>query len=596
MATGAVLALSLLAPCSARAQIVDPGDLSIYSTAPGGGALTTDSTLPPAPVFPSVCLGAFCLYSATDPGIITRDESPGPGFFPLAAGTTVTMEIVSMADEVSVLVGAKLLDDDGESASLGTTPGLHLHPTWQLTVPASGTGPPSFSVTFRLTSGAPYGASTDYTLVLTLPVPPPTPAATPTPTPLPTLVPTVFPSPPPTPRPTTTSGATVTPGATPSTVPSSAPTGTPKPTPSAGETAAPTPSPAASATPSRSPSPDPDPTPQPTPTVVVTASPQPTSTPRATPTTTPVAPPSPSPSVTPRPATTAPPSPAPTARPTGTPAPAPGAVVVQPASRGDQVLLYFDARAGFTSFLSLANTGTAPLDVRIDVYDEDLTRGDAIDLSLPAGGSRIVDIGELRDAGSVSGPGLAIAYAVDASGAAVVTRVLAGNFTVANLATGSAWGAPGAARSARLASGGEVPAPGTVIDGAAVLLDQIRPDKVELAVYHDPDTLESASEGGNQLVFVSFDDVGGQAPEVRSATMRWIATASRNDGAFLPAAAFDTSGVEVSHLEAVAGPGVRGAAGHLELTARTPWAGSRLVFFAQSLGTFATGYLLPPAR
>lgn len=286
----------------------------------------------------------------------------------------------------------------------------------------------------------------------------------------------------------------------------------------------------------------------------------------------------------------------PTARPPHTPAPAPGAIVVQPASRGDQVLFYFDARPGFTSFLSLANAGAAPLDVRIDVYGEDLARSEAIELSLPAGGSRTVDVGELRDSGLVSGPGLAVAYAVDASGLPIVSRALAGNFTVANLATESAWGAPGAARSARLARGGESPSPGTVIDGAALLLDQIRPDAVELAVYHDPDTLESASAGGNQLVFVSFDDVAGRAPEVRGAAMRWVATATHNDGDALAAAAFDTSGVTVSHLEAVVGRGVRGAAGHLELTARTPWAGNRLVFFAQSLGTFATGYLLPPVR
>jgi len=600
LASGAILALVLVFPGNAGAQTVDPGDFSIYSTAPGGGSLTTDGTLPPAPVFPSVCLGAFCLFSATDPGFITRDASPGPGFFPLVAGTSVTMEIVSIADEASVLVGSKLLDEAGESASLGTAPGLHLHPTWQVTVPSSGETESSFPVRFRLTSGAPYVASSEYTLMLTLPAPPPTPTPVPTPSPAPTATPVPTTAVTASPGPTATPGASVTPAPTPSLVPTSAPT--PQPTPSTGPTTAPTPSPVRTATPS----PSPEPTAVPSPTSGATATPLPTLTPRTSstpaatttpsPAATPSPVPSPSPAATPKPTATTTSSPAPTVRPTLTPAPAPGAIVEQPASRGDQLLFYLDASAGFTSFVSVANVGAAPLDVLVDVYAADLTLRDTLALALPAGGSRTIDVGALRAAGVVAGPGLAIAYAVDPSGAPIVTRALSGNFTVANLATGSAWGAPGAARSARKADDGDAPAVGTVIDGATVLLDQIRPDVVELAAYHDPDTLERAAEGGNQLVFVSFDDVGGRAPEVRTAAMRWVVSATRNDGTPLPSGAVDTSGVDVSHLEAVVGPDVRGAAGRLELTARTPWAGNRLVFFAQSLGTFATGYLLPPAR
>jgi len=581
-ATVTMLALSLAAAGRAGAQ-GGHSDIAIYSTASGGGALTTDGTLPPALVFPSVCLGAFCLFSATDPGFVTNDEPAGPGFFPLAAGTTVIMEIVSMADEVSVLVGGKLLDDAGETASLGTAPGLHLHPTWQITVPSSGGTASSFLVTFRLTSSSPYAASSDLTLTLTLPAPAPTPTAVPTPSPVATVAPTATPTP--TPRPTATPVVSATAGPTPSVGPTSVPT--PRPTPSPAATAAPTRSPAGTATPAESP----DPTAAPSPTSGASATPRPTVTPRATPAATPT----PSPAATPMPTATTASSPAPTPRSTLTPAPAPGAIVEQPTSRGDQVLFYLDARAGFTSFLSVANVGAAALDVRIDVYAADLTLRDTLALALPAGGSSTIDVAVLRDAGVVSGPGLAIAYAVDESGAPVVSRALAGNFTVANLATGSAWGAPGVARSARSADGGHVP-PGAVIDSAGVLLDQIRPDAVELAVYHDPDTLESAADGGNQLVFLSFDDVGGRAPAVRGAAMRWVASATQRDGDVLPSAAVDTSGVDVSHLEAVVGPEVRGAAGHLQLTARTPSAGNRLVFFAQSLGTFATGYLLPPAR
>jgi hypothetical protein len=151
-------------------------------------------------------------------------------------------------------------------------------------------------------------------------------------------------------------------------------------------------------------------------------------------------------------------------------------------------------------------------------------------------------------------------------------------------------------RSARTDADSTIPQSGTLIDGSNVVLEQLRPAAVELAIYHDPASLDAAADGGNQLIFVSFDDVAGRAPKVAGAAMRWVAVVSRADGTPVDAPAFDTSGVEVSHLAAVVGPDVNGAAGRLELVARTPSASNRLVFFAQSLGTFATGYLLPPSQ
>lgn len=569
-----VVGMATIVPGAATAQGIDPGDVSIYSTSSGGGALTTDNPLLPSPLFPSVCLGGSCLFSSTDPGFITREEAPGAGLFPLTVGTSVAMEIVSIADEVSVLVGSKLLDEPGETATLGTAPGLHVHPTWQVTLPASGAGATSFDVTFHLTAAAPYASSASYSLALTIPGPSPsaTPLATPSPTaatatPAPSASPTAgTPTPAVTPRPSATPAGTGSPAPTPA-PPTPSPSSAPAPTPTSVATSAPTPA----------------------------GTPRPTVTPRPTPSGTvfPTVTPAATPSPTPRP------TPSSTARATRTPTPTtepPGVVRQEPSSRGDQVLYYLDARPGFTTFLSVANVGGDALDVRVDFHASDLSPSHELLLALPAGGSRTIDVGELRDEGLVAGPGLAIASAVDAAGEPLVTRALAGNFTVANLALGSAWGAPGVARSARLAAGGETPARGTHIDGDAVVLEQIRPDAVELAVYHDPATLEDASEGGNQLIFVSFDDASGRAPDVAGAAMRWVVSATRSDGGEIDAAALDTSGVEASHLAAIVGPEVLGAAGHLELVARTPSAGNRLVFFAQSLGTFATGYLLPPAR
>ena len=607
----ALAALALLAGVAsdAGAEVVDPGDVSIYSTAQGGGALATDFAFAPSEVFQSACLGGFCLYSATDPGFITRDEATA-GLFPLASGTGVTMEIVSIADEASVLVGSKLLDAAGESASLGVAPGLHLHPTWQVTIPAGGSPAASFPVTFRLTSSGGYAASQTYTLSLFVagqgptpgptpspsPKPTPTPAATATPTPAPTASPkpsaTPGPSaatPSPSPRPSATPSATAKPTATPA--PSTKPTATPVPTTKPSSTPVPTPTlvatpspaptddapptPRPSAIPSATPSASPRPSVGPTATVPGTATPRPTGTPAAT--------------FTPRPS----PSPVPTPT-AGAPTPvAPG--VAAAGSRGDQTLAYFDAREGFTSFVSLANVGDRPLVVRIDLRGRDLRLLRSWLETLDAGATRTVDVGALRAEGVPAEPGLAIATAVDEAGEAIASGALAGNFTVANLGLGSAWGAPAIARRGRVVATGAAASEGMTIDGVDVVLETLRPAAVELATYFAPDTLDRPEAGGNQVIFVSFDDAAA-APEVVPAAMRWVVGGARNDGTPIAVPAVDTSGVEVTHLEELLGADAVGASGRLELIARTPSADNRLVFFAQSLGTFATGYLLPPSR
>jgi hypothetical protein len=192
------------------------------------------------------------------------------------------------------------------------------------------------------------------------------------------------------------------------------------------------------------------------------------------------------------------------------------------------------------------------------------------------------------------GAGIALVTAIDVEGF-FASRALAGSFTVANLGTLSAWGAPAAARTAVVAEGtGFVPAaPGTQIDGTSVVLDQISPRILDLSVYYDPDTLEPVASGGNQLVFVSFDDVAGAPPGIASGEVAWGLAGTRNDGETTTAGTYTTRGVEVSDLSAVAGVDLGGSAGRLRFSLRPPSAANRIVFFAESLGTFATGYALP---
>lgn len=432
------------------------------------------------------------------------------------------------------------------------------------------------------------GATMPYLVVVTVDATPPTP-------------------PPATPSATPTSTATTTP---PIVTPSPAPTSPPAPTPSPVVTGTPVPTitggpvftstPAATgATPSPGPQ-TPQPSGTPTPTSIASSSPA-TPTPRSstspatTPTSVPTATPSPGAGVTPTPRPVLTPSPPrATTSPGTTPSPATDGELetLRPDASGDQLVFYYDARDGFTTFLSLHNLGSDSLRVRIVLCDAVLTPQITQDVDLAAGATRTVDVASLRVGGLPAGYGAVHASAIDAEGRVRVSRALAGSFTVANLATGSAWGAPAAARRAVAVIGDAVTgAPlGTVIDGSSVRLQGIAPDQLDLAVFYDPATLEPAARGGNQILLLSFADDGSA---LVTAGTSWQLDARRADGTRLPAESVTISGVTSIDLATLLGPAVEGEAGSIHFRT-TEGAQNRLIFFVESLGTFATGYLLPP--
>lgn len=567
---GLALLLMLGAATAARAQ---HEDLSLYSTADGGGALVaTPNPSFENPVFESLCIGGFCLYSSTDPGVITPSQASG-GLFPLAPGTPVSFELVAADASVSVKIGSVVLGAGGGTAALGTAPSLHVHPTYQVQRQA---GPGQFgefplSLRFKATG---YADSPVYQMTLS------NEGAAPSPTPSP--VPTASP----TPQATSTPAPTV---ATPTPVP----TGGPPPT---------------AATPSPRPSPAPTQVPMPTPTGVVPASP----TPRPLPTGSPASTPSPAPtsvggSPTPRPTASATPRPTPTApisqpspTPSGAPFPTqPGSrerlTVAQGGPRGDQVVFFYDAREGFRSFLSVANEGAELLLVEVLLYGASLETAFPVVFELPAGGTRTVDVEAERARGLAPEPGVAFATAVRSDGQPVVSRALSGSLSVANLSTSSSWGAAGAARLAFYVNDDRASLPplGRGIDGTRIRLQRIAPEVLHLPVYFDPASLDGSPTSGSQLVFVSFRDLSGAAYAATAETGAWALRASHQSGAPIPAESYATEGVDVVDLASVLGAEILGSGGRVELRADEPAAQNRLVYFVQALGPFATGYALP---
>jgi hypothetical protein len=269
-------------------------------------------------------------------------------------------------------------------------------------------------------------------------------------------------------------------------------------------------------------------------------------------------------------------------------------VLDAPQTVGDQIVFYYDTRADFTTFLTVRNTSGTELTVSVLFYGPTFSTPFSKAVTLPGGALTIIDVGTLRGSGLPAQAGIAFATAVDGGGRPVTSRALTGNFTIANLLTGSAFGGPGAARGS-LTDGGSVPILGSVIDGEHAILKLIRPSSALLAAYYDPATLAPVENGGNQLIFLTFEDRYDPTWTAAIGSTTWDVTTTRSNGAGIDTSAFTANGVTVTDLASVAGAGVNGAAGSMELrTTDTSIDVSRLVYFTEALGTFGTGYLLPP--
>lgn len=131
--------------------------MHVGSTEPGAGALRVDD-VPIAFVVSSVCIGGegedcvggTVVYTGTSPGFenLEGDDEQLP-IYMLPDGVEVSMEIVAIDPDASVLVSGVLLDEVGETVVINTTPELHNHPTWQIVAPG-GDVPADKQITFRL--------------------------------------------------------------------------------------------------------------------------------------------------------------------------------------------------------------------------------------------------------------------------------------------------------------------------------------------------------------------------------------------------------------------------------------------------------------
>ncbi len=142
--------------------------LLLASTVDGGGALAINYDFSgPVLLTLDVIAGDLARFSAIDPFFqIQEADDPTGSLYRIDDGVEVTFELVAIDPAVAVrLKGVNLLEA-GDSVAIGTMPGLHADPQWQLTVPVGDVG--CHQVTFRLvTSASSYASSEPYTLTLT---------------------------------------------------------------------------------------------------------------------------------------------------------------------------------------------------------------------------------------------------------------------------------------------------------------------------------------------------------------------------------------------------------------------------------------------
>lgn len=198
VATFATLAVGLAVCLTDTAQAcVGLECLQVWSTEAGGGDLVLRYDLTKkVQTHLSFCTAGdtACLYTSIDPGFrAPPEDDPTDEYYALADGTKVILELfppdgqqVSIDEGLSIQIDGRKLSKTGDAASLGTTPNIHSHPSWQIAVAGDVFGDYRLSVRFK--SDPPvYGTSPVYTIIVTnVPLPPQSPTPTPSPRATPT--------------------------------------------------------------------------------------------------------------------------------------------------------------------------------------------------------------------------------------------------------------------------------------------------------------------------------------------------------------------------------------------------------------------------
>src|SRR5262245_61357089 len=188
-----------------------------------------------------------------------------------------------------------------------------------------------------------------------------------------------------------------------------------------------------------------------------------------------------------------------------------------PEVSGDQLIFFYDNRTDRTSFLSFSNPSSRPVLVEVAFYSDTLAQrlGQEL-LTLEAASNVVVDPTSAAGGVAAGKAGLAVVTPIvspDVRLPIVPPEPLVGSFTVANTTLGAAFGENPFGRFAVNPSG-ELAPPDDLVDGATVLYQRFAPEILMAPVYFNPQTLAPASDDGNRIILVAFNDRYGQTFDI----------------------------------------------------------------------------------
>jgi hypothetical protein len=141
---------------------------------------------------------------------------------------------------------------------------------------------------------------------------------------------------------------------------------------------------------------------------------------------------------------------------------------------------------------------------------------------------------------------------------------------------------------------GDRAAAGSAVDGSGVRYEEFEPGILTVPVYFNPQTLEPPEIDGNRVFLASFSDGYGPPFTVSAAAQNLTATYFDTAGAQVATNGVAVNGLLLSDLEALAGVTLN-SSGKVFFSGASDSA-NLFGLFSQSLGTFASGQLMPAAN
>lgn len=275
-----------------------------------------------------------------------------------------------------------------------------------------------------------------------------------------------------------------------------------------------------------------------------------------------------------------------------------------PATYGDQLFFFFDARADRVPFLTISNLAAEAIDVQIAYFRDDMEVVLAVDsATLPALGHRIIDPNLISSVKGNAGLAVVTPVAGDPRRAVVPPSQagtpglppLFGSFTLANTKLQAGFGQNPFARIAVDFTSNRA-TDGSAVDGIDVAYQTFAADMLVIPSYFDPASLSPASEDGNRILLAAFEDTYTDGRwGLQRLTVSMDVLFNGLDGALITRTIAEVTGVRSGHLQTFAGSTTLVGSGKVRfwLFDQLPATGNFFGLFSQALGTYSVGQRMP---